>query len=253
MHETTEIHTRIMRCALQVEDSRAFWSVPPADVAQSAGFAFEHYWFGGKSLARTKVLLANFHARYSAFPAALSALQRWPAMPPEARRLVCHWHLQLTDPLYRSFTGEFLPARLASGHATMTFAATSNWVDEFAPPRWQKASKRQVAGKLLSAAKSAGLVGSSMDPRPIRMPRVPDIALEYLLYLLRSVEFADTLIDNPYLRSVGLQATALEGRLKSLSVLTFRRQGDLVDMGWQHPDLSAWATARFGPATKPEA
>jgi len=34
-------------------------------------------------------------------------------MEPEARRVICHWHLQLTDPLYRSFTGGYLAERRA--------------------------------------------------------------------------------------------------------------------------------------------
>jgi hypothetical protein len=47
-------------------------------------------------------------ARFDAFPNALHVLQRWPHMSPDTRRVVCHWHLQLSDPLYRDFTGTFL-------------------------------------------------------------------------------------------------------------------------------------------------
>jgi hypothetical protein len=253
MKETTAIHTRIMRCALEVEDSRAYWLLTPQDTGQPSSVAFEQYWFGGKSLARTQVLLANFRARYAAWPQALAVLHRWPGMAPEVRRLVCHWHLQLTDPLYRAFTGEFLPERLASGRPDLTFAVAVAWVNDFGPARWQMASKRQVAGKLLSAAKAAGIVGSATDPRPIRLPNVPDVALEYLFYLLRATEFAGTLLENPYLRSVGLEAGTLETRLKGLAGLRFGRQGGLVDIGWPYADLAAWAEARLGAAVEARA
>jgi hypothetical protein len=101
----------------------------------------------------------------------------------------------------------------------------------------------QFASKLLSAAYSATIVTSNRDPRPIGTPRVPDEALEYLLYLLRETEFAGTLLDNPYLASVGLDGAVLVDRLRRLPGLAFRRQGDLTDFDWRYPDLRAWADA----------
>ncbi|MFZ0257892.1 MAG: hypothetical protein WAN46_20145, partial [Gammaproteobacteria bacterium] len=52
-----------------------------------------------------------------------------------------------------------------------------------------------------------------------------------------------TLLDNAYARSVGLANGYLEERLRSLPGVRFRRQGDLVDFGWRHPNLAAWATS----------
>ena len=72
---------------------------------------------------------------------------------------------------------------------------------------------------------------------------MPDESLEYLLYLLRETEFAGTLLDNPYLASVGLDGAVLVDRLRRLPGLAFRRQGDLTDFGWRHQDLRAWAAA----------
>ena len=103
----------------------------------------------------------------------------------------------------------------------------------------------QFASKLLSAAYSAGVVTSNRDPRPVGTPRVPDEALEYLLYLLRETEFEGTFLDNPYLRSVGLEEAILAERLRGLPGLAFRRQGDLTDFGWRHQDLRAWAAANL--------
>jgi hypothetical protein len=104
-------HTRLLKCALEVEDSRAYWSRGAAAPDATAQRAFDEYWFGARSLSRIQVLLANMHARFDAFPNALHVLQRWPHMSPDTRRLVCHWHLQLSDPLYRAFTGAYLVQR----------------------------------------------------------------------------------------------------------------------------------------------
>lgn len=241
--ETREVHTRLLKCALEVEDARAYWSHtdPGADPDPQA--AFESYWFGAKSLARVKVLLTNFRSRFDAFPAALRVLHHWPHMEPDTRALICHWHLQLSDPLYRTFTGSWLVDRRERLRSDVTRDLVIAWVGEQGPGRWTTTTRIQFASKLLSAAKAAGLVGSSRDPRPLTFPRVGDDALTYLMYLLREVEVDGTPLDNPYLRSVGMDGGLLEDRLRGLDALRFRRQGDLAEFGWRHPSLEAWAAA----------
>ena len=111
--EMHERHTRILRLTLAVSESRAYWAaVDPARAgAARVERAFNEHWFGHKSLARVKLLLTNFAARFDAYPTALEALRRWVPEAPATRSLVCHWHLQLSDPLYRSFTGSWLAER----------------------------------------------------------------------------------------------------------------------------------------------
>lgn len=65
------------------------------------------------------------------------------------------------------------------------------WVGERGAGRWTMATRVRFASKLLSAAFSAGLVASNRDPRPLVIPRVPNEALEYLMYLLREVQFVE--------------------------------------------------------------
>ena len=253
--EVTKVHSRLLKCALEVEDCRAYWKhVDPEIPGDSRAHpAFEAYWFGARSLARVKVLVINFRYRFDAYPEALEVLRRWEHMDPNTRKLVCHWHLQLADPLYRMFTGEYLVQRLESGRPEVTRDLVAGWVKEHAPERWRTNTLIHYASKLLSAAFTAGLVGSNRDPRPLTLPRVGDDALTYLLYLLRGVTFEGTLIDNPYLASVGLVHDVLTDRLRGLEALQFRRQGDLVDFAWGHQDLAAWAShSLFVAASKPE-
>jgi hypothetical protein len=243
--ETTQVHSRLLKCALELDDARAYWRFrepdqPRADAAQ----VFEEGWFGARSLNRIKVLLTNFRARFDAFPAGLAVLHGWRAMDPDARRVIAHWHLQLSDPLYRDFTSVWLAERRGTLRAELTRDQVVRWVTEHAPSRWTISTRVQFASKLLSAAFAAGLVGANRDPRPVILPQVPDAALTYLLYLLRGVEFEGGLLDNPYLRSVGLQGSHLTSRLRALPDLEFGQKGDLVDFGWRHADLAAWAEAR---------
>lgn len=241
--ETTEIHTRLLKCALEIEDSRAFWSRSAPGVEVNAEKAFDEYWFGARSLERVVVLLANMRARFSAFPSALRALHRWEGMSPDTRRLVCHFHLQLSDPLYRKFTGEYLVDRREKLNPEIDRDLVAHWVGEQGLGRWTMSTRIQFASKLLSASYSAGLVGKKRDPRTLTLPRVPNDALEYLLYLLREVEFEGSLLKNPYLASIGLEERDLETRLRTLPGLEFVRQGDLAEFGWRYPNLDAWSEA----------
>lgn len=243
--EATEVHTRILRLALGIEESRSYWehvdpSIPPA---QRALIAFEQRWFGAKSLERVRYLLANFADRYDAFPDALAVLQRWHSMDAATRQVVCHWHLQLSDPLYRGFTGSFLVERRSQRDARVDRDITLRWVKSEFPKRWSQATCVQFASKLLSAASEAGVVSPKRDPRSLLLPKVSDVALGYLLHLLRGTRFDGALTENPYLASVGLNAGYLAQRLRALPGLTFQRMGHLTEFEWATPSLRAWAEA----------
>ena len=242
--ETTEIHTRLMKCALEVEDARAYWQRATPGEPSNPQQAFDDYWFGAKSLARVKVLLTNFRARFDEFPEALQVLRGWRHMDPETRQVISHWHPQLTDPLYRAFTGEYLVQRREGSRDEVPRDLVVSWVAEQGPGRWTTSTRIQLASKLLSCAAAAGLLGGkagTRSPRPLTYPRVSDEALTYGVYLLRGVEFEGTLLANPYLQSVGLDGSYLEDRLKGLNALNFRRQGDLLEYGWHYPSLADWA------------
>ena len=78
--------------------------------------AFEEYWFGMRSEARVRMLVGVLKGRFDRHPEALSVLRTWPDATPDERMLVCHWHVQLSDPLYQAFTGDLLPASRSRGH-----------------------------------------------------------------------------------------------------------------------------------------
>ena len=245
--EVTTNHTRILKCGLQVDDTRAYWQHTDGSKSASAQRAFEEYWFGARSLARVTVLLFNFRHRFDAFPPALSVLHRWPDMSPDTRKLICHWHLQLADPIYRELTGDYFPARIRAGRAQVTRDLLIPWLSERSDA-WTMTTRIELAGKLLSAAFAAGLVTARRDQRPLAFPPVPDDALVYLLHLLRGVDFDGRLGANPYLRSVGLGPDRLGDRLRRIDSVQLRRAGDVHDFTWRHDGLAAWSEARVGAA-----
>jgi hypothetical protein len=244
--ETTDLHTRLLKCALELDESRAWWQHrDPSREGPSAAEVFEAGWFGTRSLPRVQVLLANLRARFDAFPPALEVLHRWQGITPDVRALVCHWHMQLSDPLYRAFTGDFLVERRGALRPEITREQVVRWVSAQGPARWTMTTRIQFASKLLSAAHSAGLVREVRDPRALTVPRISDEALGYLLYLLRGTTFSGTLLDNPYLRSVCLVGEALGDRLRRLEGFDFGRSADIVQLGWRYESLTGWAEAHL--------
>lgn len=242
--EVTEVHTRLLRIALAVEDSRAYWDhAVPADRGSSpAERAFEERWFGGKSLERVRFLLSAFGERFGAYPGCLAALRRAGRLDPSARQLLCHFHVQLSDPLYRAFSGSFLVGRRAVRAGTVDRGVVTSWLRTEHRDRWSAATEVQFASKLLSAALEAGLV-SKRDPRSLLLPKVPDPVIGYVLYTLRHLRFAGTLLGNPYLASLGLTEGFLDHRLRGVPGVRVHRMGELVDFEWEYPTLEAWAEA----------
>lgn len=265
--EVIKLHTRLMRVPLAIEESYSYWQNCQPDllklkvdgdritnkienktdkINQLAQIAFEQRWFGSKSMARTQLLIEEFSLRYDAYPVALSVLQKWQSWDLVTRRNLCHWHLQLVDPLYRSFTDDYLgqrrTLRVDMTEAMIDRDIVGRWVSQkMGRDHWSPATIARMATGLIAAAASAGLCSDKMGKRNLLYPQVSDRAVEYWLYFLRALTFEGTLLDNPYWRSVGLTGSLLETRLQRLPNIDFRRMGELIDFGWQCIDLNDWA------------
>lgn len=247
--ETREVHTRLLRLPLACEESRAYWlharpDVPALDRAQEA---FEERWFGSKSMARVRYLLINFSHRFDAFRESLDVLTRWRIADASTRQNICHWHAQLTDPIYREFSGDFLHDRRRHPEPSLDRDVVARWVERRLDGKWASATTLRMATALLTCATEAGLCEAGHGKKAVLYPKVPDEALAYLLYLLRGIDFEGTLLANPYLASVGLAEGFLEQRLRRLPGLTYHRMQHLQDLEWHHPDLKTWASATLYP------
>lgn len=246
--EIKAFHTGLLRVSLALDESRAYWEhiVPEMPKAQRSEQAFEGRWFGSKSLVRVKRLLGEFSHRFDRYGVALDVLSQWQPKDPFTRQNICHWHLQLTDPMYRAFTGEFLEQRRADTNATIERDIAARWVQENLETEWATATVLRMATALITCATAAGLCKQTPGNRALTYPQVTDEALVYWFYLFRNVQFEGTLLANPYLASVGLQGSFLEEQLSTLTGLKFSRMGDLYEFDWQYVDLTSWAQAELG-------
>ena len=139
--EVARFHTRLLKCDLAIDECRVYWQrAGSGEDIPNPETAFSDYWFGARSLPRVRMLLATLRERFDAWPDALQVLARWQTMSPFVRRMICHWHLQLADPLYRKFTGEYLPQRRLEGKSDIGRTIVVQWIDQMCPGRWQISS-----------------------------------------------------------------------------------------------------------------
>lgn len=242
--ETIEPHTRMMKCTLEVEPSRSYWQACALNGGPiSKEQAFQNAVFGSKTFLRIDRLMADMRHRYDEFPFALEVLGKWYPMELSDRVLICHWHTQLVDPIYRKFTGEYLVERYQGPSGTVDNDLASRWIEVIVPGRWQIPTRNKIASKMLTSALAAGIISSNRNPRTIKFPRVSDLALTYLIYLLKEVTYTGTAINNPYLASVGIDSEEAIRRLRKIEHLGFRRQGELISFEWQYPTMLDWAAA----------
>jgi hypothetical protein len=246
--EVEQFHTRLLRTSLVLEESRVYWEHLRIDIPKEkrAVVAFEERWFGSKSMARVRSLLVELSYRFDAYPIALQVLSHWCPCDPTTRQNICHWYMQLTDPMYRTFTGVFLEQRRLQSNPSIDRDIVARWVTQKLESQWSAATTLRMATGLIAAVADAGLCSKNVGTRSLQYPKVTDEALAYWLYFLRHLSFEGSLLNNPYLTSVGLSENFLEQRLRRLPGLTFNRMGDLYEFGWHYTDLKSWAIQILG-------
>lgn len=249
--EATVVHTRILRCMLAVDDCAAYWehvdsTIPAVDRAR---VAFEQRWFGVKSEARVRTLVPDMMARFDAVPEALELLHGVAPIPARLRPYLSHVHMQLADPVYRRFTGDFLPQRRAHGYRTTDLEEIARWVDDLEPGRWAVTTREKFASNLLATAHDVGLLGGRRDPRPLATPSPPDVIVGYVLYLLRGVRHEGSLLDNAYMRSLGVDADTFARVVSRVPGVRFAQLGSAIDLGFDEPTLLSWGTRHLPEAS----
>lgn len=239
--ENTEIHTGLLRLGLAVDDSREYWRrASDGSNAPLTEMAFEQRWFGPKSAARVAYLIGTFGLRFKAFPPALANLKAWDPVDLQDRRWVCHWHLQLADPLYRRFTQDYLTGRMQHPEPSVTKRSALEWLDKTAPGNRSVVTSERLVSGLVSSVSEAGFCSGTQSTRPLSVPHVSNAALAYLLYTLNGLDFEGSLFKNPYLESAQLLGEGLLFRVQKLPGFTYRKSANVSQLDWPAPTFIEW-------------
>ena len=159
MIEVSVPHTGLLRLGLATAYSVIFWSratedIPAAEIARTAE---EQGWFGDISSSRVRYVVRQLQKRFP-YPAR-KLLGFQPRAGSGQDALVCHWHLQLNDPLYRHYTSHYLLGCWSGPTTSVTLDGTEQWVRGRPSAReWKANTQRRMASGLMSAATEAGLI-----------------------------------------------------------------------------------------------
>lgn len=179
MRHVTSEHTGLLRMGLEVDASRLFWTNASSHEtsrerrvrAQAEG------WYPEFSDARLRYVLAELERRFP--PATRKALQAW--RPEQQSALVCHWHLQWSDPLYRDFTSSYLVAAWAMPQQNVGVTDIEGWLFQRGTHHdWSPSTRRRLASGLLGAATEAGFLTGHGRRRELRTVGVDRTSLSYL-------------------------------------------------------------------------
>ncbi len=206
--ESNELPKHLPRCAMLVEESLAYWEHidPRSSPEDRLDEARRDRWFGPpQHPSRISNLLTELAARFDAFPHALRLLQSI-ALPPASCPLVCHVHFALADVRYRRFTGEYLADRRERGLGAAGVEQVAEWIAANERALGRPSSHAGLAKRLLVSAGEAGLIEEDGAPRAVGPPELLGMVVAYVLYLLREIRFSGTLLENAYLRGLGVTA-----------------------------------------------
>ncbi len=166
---------------LEASASRLYWAHvdPTHSLSERRQQAASETWFPELSEARRRYLLGELDKRFS--PAHLRALK---ALKPEAgapTALICHWHLQWSDPLYREFTSDYLVGAWAQPDTGLNVDAVLGWLQgRGSYSEWSASTQRRLASGLLSTAVEAGFLKGSGRKKELRTVTVDGAGMDYL-------------------------------------------------------------------------
>lgn len=179
MRHVIEEHTGLLRMSLEVEASQVFWTL--ADDRESPRERRERAqregWYPEFSEARYRYVLSELERRFPS--AARKALRAW--RPDQQTALVCHWHLQWSDPLYRDFTSSYLVTAWAMPEQGVGVSDIEGWLFQRGTHHaWSPSTRRRLASGLLGAATEAGFLSGHGRRRELRTVGVDRTSLAYL-------------------------------------------------------------------------
>ncbi|HRG77874.1 MAG TPA: hypothetical protein PLX69_25160 [Leptospiraceae bacterium] len=201
---TEKAHTDLLKVGARIQESKIYllnrnFSVSKEDTVSKA---FSEKWFGFKSQTYVKRLISRFELRFSKFPEAFLLLRSWvEKINLKDFKNICHFHIQLTDPYYRWFTGIYLGNLIFLGYEEIPTEALISSFEELVTTPMSVKVKRTLALRLKTAARDCGILEGKTDKK-ISLSTPGIIVLYYILFVLRQIGFPSSDIpSSPYIKS----------------------------------------------------
>ena len=244
---TTKEHTTMIRMAARINESKIYVQNYSESSTQTElkKAAWDESWFGFLGDSIFAVLISGLYNRFGQFPKLISVLKEWinAEMEHYDFNLVCHLHIQLTDPYYRWLTGEYLPERLDAGLGSFNADLIQPNFVAYSTKELKANTFRRLLSNLLSSAVECGLL-SGKAQRQFETPIVSTKFFGYLVYTLQEFNFPmSDLRESPYIKSIcndqaKLKRLLIEGQYKGW--WEFNWDMNMFTLIPQYENISLW-------------
>jgi hypothetical protein len=202
----TKEHMTMLRIGARIEESRSYIRNYQAGytVKELKLKAWDEQWFGFIPESIFVRLIPAFHSRFGNYPEMVNVIQNGITKGLESYdfKMICNFHIQISDPYYRWFSGDYIPNRLDNGLQEITSTTTAVDFNTKFKKNIKANTLKHFAVNLLNSANDTGLLkGTKL--RVTQTPTVTVFFLGYLIYTLGSFDFpmAD-LINSPFIKSI---------------------------------------------------
>ena len=244
---TVKEHTTMIRMAARINESKTYLINYSEALNRSElkNSAWNESWFGFLGDSIFAVLISGLYNRFGQFPKQVSVLKQWINSGIEHYdfNLVCHLHIQLTDPYYRWLTGEYLPERCNSGLGTFNADLIQADFAAYSTKKMKSNTCRRLLSNLLSSAVECGLL-SGKAQRQFETPIVSSKLFGYLVYTLQEFNFPmSDLRESPYIQSIcsdqeKLKRLLVEGQYKGW--WEFNWDMNMFTLTLRYDNISLW-------------
>lgn len=205
---TKEPSTIIMKVGARLDETRIFIRNIDLidDLKTQREKTWNEQWFGFLSEEMTERLVYANYQRFIQFPKLIKITKNWLSNGLENHdfKLICHFHIQLSDLFYRWATGEYFYQRYKEGFDDISSSILTKKLEENFKDlkNLTTQSYNRISRGILSSARDTGILKGKSN-KFFTTPLVSIEFLAYLIYSLKNFNFPISELPNsPYIQSI---------------------------------------------------
>jgi len=230
----SEASTTMMKVGARLEESRSYLNFVNFEdsLKKQKEKAWNEQWFGFLPEQILETVVFALYQRFGQFPLIVKVLKTWidKGLDNHDFKLLCHFHIQLTEPYYRWATGQYFYQRYNEGFDDIPSNILGKQLEKAFGKEKDLSSQsyQRLARGILSTARDTGILKGKAE-KFFAHPLVSIEFLGYLVYALYHFKFPfGEFVTSPYIQSVIKD----EAQLRRL--LTDGQRKNWWEFNWDH-------------------
>lgn len=231
---SNEASTTMMKVGARLDETRSYLNYFDInnDLKIQKEKAWNEQWFGFLPEQILETVVYSLYQRFGQFSLMTKVLKSWlnKGLDNHDFKLICHFHIQLTEPFYRWATGQYFSQRYNEAYDDIPSTVLAKQLEKAFMKEKDLSSQsyQRLAIGILSTARDLGLLKGKAQ----KLFAKPLVSIEFLGYLIYTLQhfmfpFAE-LPSSPYIQSILRD----ESQLKRL--LTEGQRKNWWEFNWDH-------------------